>query len=299
MPSKQPINQSSIDLYRLDPISRSRKKNISVITETQTSNNANTILNEIPLAKVCIDSNVSFTSFNSAITYDDILLSVGNVVFLVGQTDTKENGVYFLQDSVTLSRLSGFTSAQFMLISVGAGNKYGGTLWQLQSGSVIGTDNLVFIRLTSEQLSNRITTNTILTTSLTDIAGTEISVKANQKYIMEGQLWLNIVSPFILSNYQLKVSAPTGSVVNGQFWNNPNSIAATNQWFVVGNSGLYDMTNLTSSQTINNLYFVCVNWRAELTIGSTAGTLKIQGYSGSINSVRIQAIGYNQLTKVY
>jgi hypothetical protein len=298
MPSKQPINQSSIDIFRLDPVSRSRKKNISVITETQ-SNSANTILNEIPIAKLVIDSNVSLTSFNSAITYDDILLSIGEVVFLVAQTDTKENGVYFLQDAVTLSRLTGYTSAQFMLISVGTGNKYGGTIWQLQSGSVIGTDNLVFIRLTSEVLHNRITATTTLTTALTDISGTEISVKANQRYIMEGQFWLNIIAPNTLTNYQLKVSVPTGSTVNGHFFSNQNSVSSTVAWFVNGNSGLYDMTGVTTSVTINNLYFVCVNWRADVTIGATAGTLKIQGYTGTINSVLIQAAGYNQLTKVY
>ena len=295
MGSNNPLKRSAITSAQVQPILRGKKTAISITTTTQQA----TVLNEIPICKVVIDFNVSLTSFNSVITYDDILLSVGDVVFLVSQTDQKENGVYFLETATTLSRLSGFTSAQFMLISIGAGNKYGGTIWQLQQGYVIGTDNLVFIRLTNETLHNRITTNTILTTSLTDIVGTEISVKANQKYIMEGQMWLNIVSPITLTNYQLKVSVPTGSTVNGHFFSNQNSVAATVQLFVNGNSALYDMTNLTASITINNLYFVCVNWRAEVIIGSTAGTLKIQGYTGTVNSVLIQAAGYNQLTKVY
>jgi len=288
------LKRSGITTAQVEPKLRAKRINTSITTTTAT-----TVLNEIPIAKVVIDSNVSLTGFNSAITYDDILLSVGNVVFLVSQTDTKENGVYFLQDATTLTRLTGFTSAQFMLISVGAGNKYGGTIWQLQSGSVIGTDNLVFIRLTNETLHNRITATTTLTTALTDIAGTSISVKANQKYIMEGQFWLNIVSPHTLTNYQLKVSVPSGSTVNGHFWSNNNSVSASNNWNIVGNTSLYDMTNISASITINNLYFVCVNWRADVTIGATAGTLKIQGYTGTINSVLIQAAGYNQLTKVY
>lgn len=295
MGSNNTLKRSGITAAQVQPILRGKGVTRSIVESTQQS----VITNEIPLAKVCIDSNVSLTSFNSVVTYDDILLSVGDVVFLVGQTDTKENGVYFLQDSITLTRLSGFTSAQFMFVSVGAGNKYGGTIWQLQSGYVIGTDNLVFIRLNTESLSKRITTNTTLTTSLTDIVGTELSVKANQKYTMEGQLWLNIAAPYTLTNYQLKVSVPTGSTVNGNFWSNNNSISGTTNWNIIGNSGLYDMTNLTTSISINNLFFVCVNWRAEVAIGSTAGTLKIQGYSGSVNSVTIQAAGYNSLTKVY
>jgi hypothetical protein len=298
MPSQQAISKSSITAAQLEPIMRSQKTIRTTINPTTTTTTS-AVLKEVPIAKVCIESNVSLTSFNSAITYDDILLSINDVVLLVSQTDTKENGLYTLQTATTLTRLSGFTSAQFMLISVGTGNKYGGTIWQLQSGSVIGTDNLIFIRLTNEVLHNRITATTTLTNALTDVAGTEISVKANQRYIMEGQFWLNIIAPNTLTNYQLKVSAPTGSTVNGHFFSNQNSVGSTVAWFVNGNSGLYDMTGVTTSVTINNLYFVCVNWRADVTIGATAGTLKIQGYTGTINSVLIQAAGYNQLTKVY
>ncbi len=294
MGSNNVLKRSGIKSAHLDPKARNKKTTVTIAS----TNTQATVLNEIPIAKVVIDFNVSLTSFNSAITYDDIILNIGDVAFLVAQTDPSENGLYVLQDVTTLVRLTGFISAQFMLVSVGAGSKYGGTIWQLQQGSLIGTDDLIFIRLTNEVLHSLITSTTIITSSTTDIAGTSIPVKKNQSYIMEGQFYLNIVSPVTLTNFQLKVSIPSGNI-NGYFFANSNTGSATDGMNKLGNSSLYDMTNFSASYTINNLYFLVVNWRAVVNIGSTAGNVLIQGISGTANSVRIQAVGYNSLTKVY
>jgi microcystin-dependent protein len=102
--------------------------------------------------KVAITGNVSVSAPTSA-TYDGVTLVAGDRALLCGQTDTKQNGIYTLQNGPIFVRATDADeSAEFFngrKVYVSGGTLFGKSEWQYSgvTGPVLATDVLPFRQL--------------------------------------------------------------------------------------------------------------------------------------------------------
>jgi len=114
------------------------------------------------------DTNYDIGIQNGPYIIDGIETQEGDVIFLAGQTNPKENGIYLYKDKA-LERHPDFPNGidiSYYLVAVGEGNNNKNTIWQIRKPAKIGTDDILFDNVTGKSK------NYNFTNGLTENSGT-------------------------------------------------------------------------------------------------------------------------------
>ena len=121
-------------------------------------------------AKLKAGTNQEIGSQSGPYTIDGVETQEGDIVFLAGQTDPKENGIYLYKDG-GFERHPDFPNGidiSYYLVAVAEGDNNKNTVWQIRKPAIVGTDDILFDNVAGGSGSQSYT----FTNGLTENTGT-------------------------------------------------------------------------------------------------------------------------------
>lgn len=299
MPSISYNQPNSITSSQLEPKLRDLRKTIVSYSSSQTAPQKQ---KEVPLCRVVITSNVSLTAFPQV--QDGVSLQVYDLVLLVGQTDAKENGVYINSNPLgTLLRLD-LLYYDYMIFCVGEGTKYKNTIWQLDSGNIVGTDNLNITRVTDYKQFK-----TYLTSAFNFYSGVYYPLTSFTHAIGSNEVWeyeynLIFFNADTISSQDLyyKFSVPSGATIRGSAYYNMQRGIYPMTDMSVSSPDNADLTLARKFNTVNNYTIAPIDYimtiKAIVINGSTSGNVIPTFLAGGALGFQVQPYSWVKANRI-
>lgn len=280
MPSISYNKPNSIVSSQLEPKLRDVRKTITSYSSVQ---NAPQKQKEVALCRIVMTSNVSLTAFPQV--QDGVSLVVFDLVLLTAQTDPKENGVYVNSNPLgTLLRLD-ILYYDYMIFCVGEGIQGKNTIWQLDSGNIVGTDNLVITKLTEfkaykKQLGTLFNCYSGVYYNMSNLSH---SIGANEVWEYEYNLIFSNNDTGATQDLMYKFTAPVGATTLGSGFYDRHVGGALISDIIITPPDYMDLTSPRIFYSILNnasMPYYLLTIKLVVNNGATAGSIVPQFMSG-------------------